>query len=109
MATPQHNEDHVLLFTSKALYVSLHSLPPGDTGASEITAIPREQLAWTTGGIDGKAVADPVTFDMPAGTEVSHLGFWTASLGGTFIDSLSCLLSYPSAGTYTVTLNYTHT
>lgn len=71
-------------------HVSLHDGDPGDSGANEISggspAYARIAIAHGTGAAGGSIShdgADPV-FDVPAGTTVLYVGFWSAITAGTF-------------------------
>ena len=72
--------------TSLGAYISLHTADPGTTGASEATGggYARQITTWTGGATDGAVNGSQVTFDLPVGT-YTHVGFWTAATGGTFI------------------------
>lgn len=76
-------------YTGSGSWISLHTADPGSTGASEASggspAYARKQTTWTAGGSDGVSNGSQVTFDAPAGT-YTHVGIWSASSGGTFID-----------------------
>lgn len=106
MATSAVREELVEVYTGMATHASLHSATPGSTGAGEIVAVARQPLVWTLGAVDGQATTASVTFEVPAETDVTHIGLWSALTGGTFIDSVVCLTSFSTAGSYTMTLNY---
>jgi hypothetical protein len=75
---------------SAITHVSLHSAIPSDAGSNEISGgsppYARIPIAFAaaTGGTKDKD-ATTVTFEVPAGTTVTHLGYWTALTGGTFM------------------------
>lgn len=91
-------------------HVSLHTANPGSTGASEVTggspAYARKAIthAAATGGTRS-ASTQPV-FDVPAGTTVTHVGYWTAASGGTYLgyDDVTSE-TFAGQGTYTLTSN----
>lgn len=87
-----------------ALFASLHSADPGETGTGEI-AIARQALTWGPGVEDGEILSDYVTFPVAAPVIATHVGIWSASTAGTFIDSLEIDAELP-AGDYTVSLAY---
>lgn len=79
-----------------AIFASLHSAYPGDSGASEISggspAYARKSVTWNaaaSGNLDNNA--NP-TFDVPAATTVAWIGLWSAVTVGTFYGS------FPLAG-----------
>lgn len=100
-------------YTGLALYASLHTADPGQTGASEVVggtpAYARVLVTWTAGTADGIYTATLATpFDVPAGTTVTHVGFWTASTAGTFVDHVAHAATFPAQGQLTVDdLTYT--
>jgi hypothetical protein len=98
-------------YAGQALFASLHSADPGTTGAGEITggtpAYARKALTWTGGASDGITDAGMVTFDVPAGTTITHVGIWSASTGGTYRDSVQVDATFASQGTLQITLKYT--
>jgi hypothetical protein len=74
-------------------FVSAHSADPGATGtANELTggspAYARKAITWasaTSAAPSVKALAATFpTFDIPAGSTVSFIGFWTLATGGTY-------------------------
>lgn len=79
-------------WATQAIFASLHSAYPGDTGASEISggvpAYTREAITWNPaagGNLDNNA--NP-SFDVPAGTTIAWLGFWTLLVAGTFLGAV---------------------
>lgn len=90
-------------------YVSLHTGDPGSTGANEVVggspAYARKAVTWNSAsGADLDNNANP-TFDIPAGTTITHYGLQSASSGGTFYggDALSAPETFGGQGTYTLT------
>jgi len=91
-----------------AVYASLHSADPGDSGANEISggnpAYARKALTWNTavaGSMDDSG-AERV-FDVPPGTTVSYVGFWSALTVGTFYGSADVTNeAFTGQGTYTL-------
>jgi hypothetical protein len=89
-----------------AVWASLHTADPGTTGTSEVTggspAYARKAITWnpaSAGDLDNNA--NP-TFDVPAGTTITHLGLWSASSGGTFYGSFDITdETFGGQGTYT--------
>ena len=68
-------------------YASLHDGDPGTNGANEISggspAYARKAVTINAASSGSRALNADVTFDVPACT-VMHVGYWTASTGGTF-------------------------
>lgn len=91
-----------------AVYASLHTADPGTTGTNEVTggspAYARKAITWNaaaSANLDNNA--NPV-FDVPAGTTVTHAGFWSAATSGTFYGSADITdETFAAQGTYTLT------
>ena len=91
-----------------AVYVSLHSADPGESGTNELSggspAYARKASTWnaaSNGSMDNSNV--PV-FDVPAGATVSFVGFWSAITSGTFYGSANVTDEvFAGQGTYTLT------
>ena len=85
-------EAAALAVTGLGAYISLHTGDPSTTGANEATggspAYARQLTTWTAGSSDGVVNGSQVTIDVPAGT-YTYAGQWTASSGGTFIQSVA--------------------
>ena len=93
-----------------AVYASLHTADPGTTGTSEVTggtpAYARKAITWGSPATSSVAMAATLpTFDVPASTTISYLGYWSALTSGTFYGSraLSSPETYGGQGTYAVT------
>lgn len=88
------------------LYVSLHTADPGTSGASEVTggspAYARQGCTWNAASAGSMALSAAETFDVPAGTTVTHFGVWSASSTGTFYGggALSASESFGAQGTF---------
>lgn len=70
-----------------AVYCSLHTADPGNTGANEVTGggYSRKQVNWNAAANKHMDNLADITFsNMPAVT-VTHVGLWTAASGGTFL------------------------
>lgn len=79
-------------FAADAAWASLHSAEPDETGSDEISgglpAYARQTLVWAPFAVD-RIVSDlDLDFDIPPGTTISHLGYWTAPTGGFFLGSV---------------------
>jgi hypothetical protein len=93
-----------------ALYASLHTADPGTTGTSEVTggtpAYARKAITWGTPATSSVAMAATLpVFDVPAGTTIGWLGYWSLATGGTFYGSraLSASETFGGQGTYSIT------
>ncbi|MFY7069574.1 phage tail fiber protein [Nocardiopsis changdeensis] len=91
-----------------AVTASMHTTDGGTTGTGEVTGgtYARQPITWdpaSGGQIDAAA---QITFDIPGGHTVTHLGLWDASGTPVWQGSikLSTPESYGAAGTYTVLL-----
>lgn len=68
--------------------LSLHTAEPGDTGAHEVEGplyYERKPVSWAPARGGRKANDVYVTFHLPAGVTVTHLGYWSES--GTYYGS----------------------
>lgn len=69
-------------------YASLHSADPSTTGANEISggspAYARLAPTWNAASAGQRDLSADLTFDIPAGTTVAYVGYWSALTGGTF-------------------------
>lgn len=69
-------------------HASLHTASPGDTGANEVAggapAYARKAITFGAAAAGAKAATTQPTFDVPAGTTITHVGFWDA-LAGSFL------------------------
>lgn len=86
-------------------HASLHTADPGTTGTDEVTGgtYTREAITWNAasgGALDNNA--NPV-FDVPAGTTITWVGFWSDVAAGTFYGSGDITdEAFASAGQYTL-------
>ena len=89
-------------------FVSLHTADPGTGGSNEVVggspAYARKAVTWNAASNGSKTASNQPVFDVPAGTTVSFLGFWSAATNGTFYGSADTAdESYNGQGTYTAT------
>lgn len=95
--------------TALLTFASLHSADPGATGANEITggspAYARKAVVYDPAAGGVAALDAAIEFDVPAGTTVAYVGFWSASSGGTWRggDQLSASESFTGQGVYRLT------
>lgn len=73
-------------------HVSLHTNDPGDNGANEVAggapAYARRPIAFNApaaGSMDDSS--NGIAFDVPAGTTVRFVGYWSALAAGTYLGS----------------------
>ena len=59
---------------------------------------------WTAGAADGVATAT-ATCPAPAGTAITHVGIWSATSGGAFLDKATGAVT--STGSVAVSLTFT--
>lgn len=89
-------------------YASLHTGDPGDNGANEVSggdpAYARKAHTWNAADAGAMDNSNAPVFDVPAGTTVAYVGFWTADTGGTFLGSADVTDEvFAGQGTYTLT------
>lgn len=74
-------------FTVSAVYVSLHTSDPGETGANEVSGggYARQSATFTTASNGATENSSTIEFtNMPA-TTVTHVGIWDAASAGNFL------------------------
>lgn len=91
-----------------AVFVSGHTADPGSTGANEISggspAYIRKAITWNPASGGTKTASNSPVLDIPAGTTITHLGFWSAVTLGVFYGSSDIVdETYAGQGTYTAT------
>lgn len=92
-------------YAEAAVWVSLHTADPGDTGANEVSGGSYARIAVTfnaaaAGSMDSSST--PV-INVPAGTTITHLGLWDAETVGNWLGSSDITDEvFGGAGTYTV-------
>lgn len=78
--------------SARVVWVSLHTADPSTTGANEVTggspAYARKQAVRNAAAGGVAALTASLLFDIPAGTTVTHIGYWSAVTGGTFRGSV---------------------
>ena len=105
-----HAKNYMLdqLRLNKALYASLHTASPGDTGANEVAggapAYARKSIAFGVAAAGVINATNQPVFDVPAGTTVAFVGFWDALTAGNHIGSADVVDEvFAGQGTYTLT------
>lgn len=95
-------------FTGQAAYASLHTADPGANGTSEVAggapAYARKSISWASPLSGAVSSSVGIVFDVPGSTTITHLGYWTAASGGTFLGSraLDVSQTFATQGTYTI-------
>lgn len=89
-----------------AVKAALYTGDPGATGVvNEVTGgtYARETCAWSAADAGSMALNGAVTFDVPASTTISFVGFWNT--GGTVFYGSADVTDevFANAGTYTLT------
>lgn len=90
-----------------AVYVSLHTADPGDTGANEaaggVPAYARKAITWSPASGGSLNAGNQPVFDVPAGT-FTHFGLWDSMTAGTFHGGglLPSPETFGAQGTYTL-------
>lgn len=99
-------------YGTDAVYISLHTADPGNTGANEVTggapAYARKAITWSapTNGV----ITGSVTFDVPSGTTVAYIGVWDLVTAGTFKDKAAVTSqAFSSQGQYQINATATVT
>jgi hypothetical protein len=87
-------------------FVSAHTAAPGESGTSEVTGgtYARKSITFSAAAAGNLDSSNVPVLDIPAGTTVTHIGYWSAVTGGTFLASSDVTdETYSNAGTLTVT------
>lgn len=99
-------DDATTAVRDRAAYVSLHTANPGSSGSNEVSGSGYARQPVTWGNVtDGQTSMDgTLAFTGPASGPVTHVGFWTAQTGGTFVwgQALTGDQSFNAAGMYSV-------
>jgi hypothetical protein len=91
-----------------ATHVGLHTAVPSTGSPNEVTggspAYARKANAWNAAAAGAMDNSSTPVFDVPAGTTVTHVGFWSASSGGTLYAYADVTdEAFGAQGTYTLT------
>lgn len=86
-------------------YLAVHTVDAPTDGTTEATggspAYARKAATWDAATAGGKALTGTYTFDIPAGTTVKSIAFWTASTAGTLLGYFDVTdESFAGQGTY---------
>jgi len=91
-----------------AVFASLHDDAPGDDGSNEVAggapAYIRIAITWNGAAAGNLDSSNTPELNVPAGTTVKYVGFWSAEAAGTFYGFADVTDEvYGNQGTYTVT------
>lgn len=91
-----------------AIYASLHTADPGDSGANEVSggapAYARKSITWNSASAKSMTASNQPAFDVPGSTTVAYVGLFSASSGGTWYGSADVTdEAFGGQGTYTLT------
>lgn len=94
-------------FAADALYASLHNGNPSTTGANEISggspAYARKSVSWAAAASGALTTNAQIVFDVPSGTTIQYVGFWTLASGGVFLGHVTITNeTFGGQGTYTI-------
>jgi hypothetical protein len=68
-----------------------------------LSAYARKAISFAAASSGSMAASSAPVFDVPAGVTVTHVGFWSASTGGTFLGSADVTdEAFAAQGTYTL-------
>lgn len=89
-------------------WVSLHTDAVGGGSANEVTggspAYSREAITWNAAAAGNLDSSNQPAFDVPGGTTIQRVGFFSASTAGTYYgDADITNETYGGQGTYTLT------
>lgn len=89
-------------------HASLHTANPDPSGGNEVTggtpAYERKSVTWNAASAGAMSASNQPVFDVPAGTTVTHVGFWSALTSGTYMGMSDVTdETFGAQGTYTLT------
>lgn len=88
-------------------FLSLHTDTVGSGSGNEVTggspAYARKSVTWNAASSGNLDNSNTSVFDVPAGTTIRRVGFWSLSSGGTYYGDADITdETYGAQGTYTV-------
>lgn len=93
--------------TDLLLFASIHTSAPDATGSNEVTGggYARQAVAFDPATSAVASLDATLAFSGPASGAATHIGFWSASSGGTFrgFKALTGDQAFNAAGEYEVT------
>lgn len=99
--------EYSTLATHGAIYTTAPGTAAGTEPSGGTTPYARKPLTWSA-PVDGVITADPVVFDVPAGTTIVGVGVHSALTAGNYIDGKTeASVTFDTQDTLTVTFTYT--
>lgn len=95
-------------FASQARFMALHTADPTDDGLNELSGgfpeYERLPIVWSDPANNRIRAIEVNVFNVPAMVIITHGGYWSEQVGGTFYGSrlLDSPQPFPSQGTYTM-------
>ena len=94
--------------TTPITHASLHTADPGDTGTSETSggspAYARQSISFSAAAAKNIDSSNQPVFDVNSGVTITHVGFFSAAVAGTFLASADVTdETFGAQGTYTLT------
>lgn len=100
------NGKNTMLDNLGVTHVSAHTAAPGESGTNEVTGgtYARKSITFSAAAAGNLDSSNAPVLDIPAGTTVTHIGYWSALTGGTFLGFTDVAdEAYTNAGTLTIT------
>jgi hypothetical protein len=78
------------------VHVQLHTADPGAAGTTAISAVTtRNAITWNAPAAGSMTLLALAAFSMTTTETISHVSWWTASSGGTFLESAALTTPVP--------------
>lgn len=88
------------------VYCKLHTGDPGSAGTSNAsTMTTRNEVTWNAASGGSMTLLALAVYTMTATETITHISLWTASSGGTFLESAALSTSVPVISGSTVTFD----
>lgn len=87
------------------VYASAHSALPSEAGSNEISggSYARKSFTLSAAVSANRDSSSQPVMDIPAGTTITHIGYWTAATGGDFLGYKAISAeTFSNAGTLTI-------
>lgn len=82
--------------TAGAVYVQLHTADPGAAGTTAVSAVTtRNSPTFNAASSGSMTLSSLGSYSMTSSETISHISIWTASSGGTFLQSAALTSSVP--------------
>lgn len=99
------NGKNAMLDNLGVTHVSAHTADPGETGTNEVVGgtYARKSITFSAAAAGAIDSSNTPVLDIPAATTVTHIGYWTALSGGTFLGYSDITdETFSNAGTLTI-------